>query len=183
MRVTVVVVVSTQRHTPLNSSAPVSSAPHTQPSAPPAITHLLPQLVESLRGLLYDELPIYLARMSRANLGAKLRTGGPSVMLDELTAGVADRATRYLATSQQLLSVPTTSLESTADTYTVYLDRAAGAPATYPDTTTNGAPYYFGMLLSPDKCVRWRGLSGWAGGRMCGWQWACGSGRVCTSAP
>ena len=78
---------------------------------------------------------------------------GPSAVIDDIVGGVADRAVEYVNDHQTVVHVPVGPLQPTVDTYTPYVDRAAGAPGTYPDTTAHGAAYYFGMLAFPDKCV------------------------------
>ena len=104
-----------------------------------------------LRGILLDELPVYLARMSAANLNSKLSVSGPGAMISEISSGVADRALTYVKTHQDLFTISVDPIQPQVDEYTPYVDKAASAPATFPDTSSHGAAYYFGMLVFPDK--------------------------------
>jgi hypothetical protein len=153
------------------------------------------QALTTARGMLYDELPVYVARMSDANLRDKLTNigafrayegalpltlsavrfgkraprrpppshtttpippfrllgAGPSAAINDLVTGVADRAVEYINSHQSAFHVPVDPLQPTVDKYTPYVDKAVGAPGTFPDTTAHGAAYYFGMLAVPDK--------------------------------
>lgn len=122
----------------LNRRLAASALPPLPPPPAPSLLHTL-QAARALRGLLFDEMPVYLARMSRANLTAALAARGPGGMLEGLVAGVADDAVAYVKRSQSLVDVNVPALAPTVDDYTPYIDKAAAAPGPYADADDHGA--------------------------------------------